>query len=163
MSSSSRKPVKWAKSEAKKRLYKDILAGKLDGKTAREVYNSRPDCQVYEFKNFGPNLARLRASIAKYQHLADEDSRNLAHDRQIPHPQAAFNPRGYPRWEGSEAECLLKLDVNAKKHKEMKPSELRETRDEYKAFPGKVFRDHISQEVRSRTTSEYWSTIKKKN
>ena len=53
------------------------------------------------------------------------------------------NPRGYPRWDGSDAETLLRHDVEIGKHKVMKPEALWNTKNEYKQFPPKVFRDHI--------------------
>jgi hypothetical protein len=38
--------------------------------------------------------------------------------------------RGYPRWAGHPAQRFLKLDVDAGKHKEMQPKQLRMTRPE---------------------------------
>jgi hypothetical protein len=38
----------------------------------------------------------------------------------------------------------------------MTPAELRETREEYLAFPAHVFRGHIQQERRRRVEGEYW-------
>jgi hypothetical protein len=44
----------------------------------------------------------------------------------------------------------------------MKPSDLRETRDEYKAFTKKIFRDRIHQELRSVRETNYWIVHRKK-
>lgn len=67
--------------------------------------------------------------------------------------EAVNDSRGYPRWDGSSAQRLLKLDVTAGAHMIMKPQVLQSTRDEYKPFPLKVFIDHIYQEKKSRLES----------
>ena len=42
---------------------------------------------------------------------------------------------GEPRWEGSEAEKLLKQDIDEKKHMDMTPKQLRASRPrEYKRY-----------------------------
>jgi len=80
----------------------------------------------------------------------------LAHDLLLP-PRAATDPRGsYPRWDGSKAQRLLKLDIDSGEHKKMKPEKLHATRTEYQDFPLKVFRDHINQETKSRREKAYW-------
>jgi hypothetical protein len=68
----------------------------------------------------------------------------------------------YPRFGGSEAERLLKLDVSNGEHKKMKPKELKLTRPEYEPFPPCVFAKHIHQELRERRAKSYW-LAKKKN
>ena len=64
--------------------------------------------------------------------------------------------RGYPRWDGSTAQKLLKEG----QHKLQKPLELRKTQQLYKQFPPKVFRDHIYQEERSLKMAAYWADQK---
>jgi hypothetical protein len=78
------------------------------------------------------------------------DSAALAHDRRI-HPKAANNHRGEPRWEGSDAERLLRQDMDEGKHKTMKPQLLYNMRNEYyENYPLKIFREHIYQEEKRR-------------
>ena len=55
----------------------------------------------------------------------------------------------YPEWEGSDAQKLLKKDMEDGRHETMQPMELWETRDTYLLFPLDVFRDHIYQEIRT--------------
>jgi hypothetical protein len=43
---------------------------------------------------------------------------------------------------GTVAEDLLKIDIDAGKHKNIKPRGL-QTRDRYSLYPLKVFRDHV--------------------
>jgi hypothetical protein len=64
--------------------------------------------------------------------------------------------------DGSDAQRLLKEDVESGLTMHLDPSFLRETRLEYKVFPLKVFRDHIYQEVRLKTGSSYWMNRSKK-
>ena len=74
----------------------------------------------------------------------------LAHGRRI-HPEATHNQRGVPRWDGSKAQRLLRLDMDEGKHKNTKPMELFNSRPEYyEKYELKVFRGHICQEQRKR-------------
>jgi hypothetical protein len=54
----------------------------------------------------------------------------MKHD-QIIYPTPTHNHHGQPRWEGSEAQCLLKLNVSQAKHISLQPKELFETQKEY--------------------------------
>lgn len=121
----------------------------------KDVYKMRPEYKQYDQDRFCANVKALRERIDKYQAKADADSRALAHDR-ILHPPPATNHKGYPRWCDSDAERLLKQDMDAGKHLTMKPKDLRKTRSEYLAFPPKTFRDHIHQESRNRRETPYW-------
>ena len=56
----------------------------------------------------------------------------------------------YPQWKGSEAQRLLKIDMDEGKHLQKKPRLFQKDRPEYQEFPGQVFRNHIYQELRSR-------------
>ena len=61
----------------------------------------------------------------------------MKHDQQL-FPTKALTEQGYPRWEGSLAQRYLKADLK-NKERDITPSELHNTRDEYKKFPLKVF------------------------
>ena len=107
--------------------------------------------------------ANLNSSLRKTcNNLKDKASVNNAaviHDRKLCPP--VINSRvtavlPYPRWDGSESQRLLKLDVNDGMHKRMVPCKLRDTRDEYRFFPLDVLGKHIHQEVRSRRKTAYW-------
>lgn len=66
------------------------------------------------------------------------------------HPKRAFDSYGRPRWEGSEAERLLKEDMANGIHQNYKgnPMQFYHTRGEYQKFTLEVFRAHIDQEIR---------------
>ena len=65
-------------------------------------------------------------------------------------------------WHGSEAEQLLRDDVEEGRHKEKKPRELYLTRPQYQQFDINIFRKHIYQETRRQLDSNYWLVKKKK-
>jgi len=56
-----------------------------------------------------------------------------------------------PRWEGSEAERLMKKDINEGKHAGSKPEAFRATRpDVFGLMLLRIFHDHICQEIKLR-------------
>ncbi len=63
-------------------------------------------------------------------------------------PRPSKTNRGEPFWDNHPAKLLLREDVKAEKHLEMKPKLLHQTRSEYKAFSLQTFRGHVYQEKR---------------
>jgi hypothetical protein len=89
---------------------------------------------------------------------ADEDLAAFLHDMRT-------CPRScrHPCWQDSEAERLLKIDIEAggiaaALHE---PQKLWKSRSEYQAFPLNVFRKHIHQETRAEIEKSYWLHNKK--
>ena len=146
-------PPPWRNSDAKKQLERDILDGKTDNKFPKQVYKMRAEYKQYKFQNFSPNFTRLKNTLKALQDRADEDEAAFLHDEAL---NLRTNSKQYPRWGGTVAERLLKIDIKAGKHKTMKPRELQSTRLEYSPYPLKVFRDHIQQELRARLERSYW-------
>jgi len=54
------------------------------------------------------------------------------------------------RWQSTVAETLLKWGLDVGRHLDMPPRKLQETGPEHAPCPGKVFRDHVHQELRAR-------------
>jgi hypothetical protein len=100
------------------------------------------------------NLANLRKAISSEKTLADVDATALARDLER-HPRPPLDHNGAPFWDGSDAQRLLRLDVDAGKHTSMTKTELRGSRPEYGLFTPKVFRKHIEQEERRCKYIEY--------
>ena len=76
------------------------------------------------------------------------------------HEPSHFSHKGYPEWQGSEAQKLLLEDIEAGLHEDLEKITLWESRPEYcEAFPLEVFRDKIAQEVRA---AKYLHTLKVK-
>jgi len=121
-------------------------SGLLDPQTA---YWQHPEFAKYEYKQFRDRLNDYRKKIREKKKTASFEAEALARDR-LMHPKPTHDSRGEPRWEGSEAERLLKIDVAGGKHKDMEPKDLRETSGEYKKFSLTVFRKHIYQAIETR-------------
>lgn len=115
----------------------------------KEVLAMRPEpCR----KNFGTNLRNLTKAIRENQAKAGSDSAAIARDRRI-FPPSANTSQGYPRWNGSDAQRLLREDVDAGLTSSHDPKVLHQIRSAYQALLLAVFRDnHIFQEQRS----GYW-------
>jgi hypothetical protein len=155
----------WKDSDAKKLLYQDLISGliPLEDMEPRVVYLQRPEFADFEISHFRDRLRDLRRQITDKNNSAASDSAALARDRLI-YPKKTHNHRGEPRWEGSEAERLLRLDMDDGKHNRMKPMDLYNSREEYYAnYPLAVFRGHINQEDKRRKYIAYRSSKSNKN
>jgi hypothetical protein len=151
----------WKNSKAKKLLTQDLISGEIpldsDDMQPMIVYHQRPEFIDFEYTRFRDRLRELRNQIIEKTARAASDSAAHARDRQI-YPKPTHNHRGEPRWEGSEAERLLRVDMDENKHKNMKPMELYNTREEYyDNYKLVVFRKHIDQEERCRKFLVYWA------
>ena len=138
---------KWEKSRAKQLLSQDIITGKIPNTmTARQVYEMRKsEYEKWPFKKFSSNFYNLRKSVAKLYQRMQVDVEAYGHGLAIRKAQLSNEPPKTTPWHKSNAKNLLKQDVLAGKHSGLKPKELQQTRDEYKAFDLKVFRDQIYQ------------------
>jgi len=151
--------VEWKDSLAKRLLWKDLFNGDIplysDEMGPQEVYLQRPEFSDFAYEKFRDHLNDLRKKVIEDKERAISDSAALAHDRQI-FPKKPTNHRGEPRWEGSEAERLLHVNMDNKKHEVMAPKELYQTRKEYyENYSLDVFRGHIYQEQRCRKYIAY--------
>ena len=154
-------PPPWRWSVAKQLLTQDILQGRTNGKQLQEVHEMRAEYRQYDYDKFKTNFRNLKDTLQKNQKSAIEDAMSLMHDKLL--HVGAGRDKPYPRWQGSAAERLLKLDIDRGLHKRLLPHELRAHKDraEYRKFPLKVFRDHIYQELQNRKERSYWLAWKK--
>jgi hypothetical protein len=143
----------WKGSEAKRLLIQDLMSGEipLDPKEMEpaQVYLQRPEFANFDYERFCNRLRDLRAQIRASKHHASSDSAALTHDWCI-YPKKPNKYCGEPRWEGSEAERLLQLDIDEGKNMSHVPIDLHKSRNEYKKYPLKVFQKLIDQEERHR-------------
>jgi hypothetical protein len=79
----------------------------------------------YTLKNFSPNFNRLKKTLQGLQDRADEDEAAFVHDEAL---NLRANNKPYPRWGGTVAERLLKIDIDAGKNETMKPRASNATR-----------------------------------
>jgi hypothetical protein len=146
--------AEWRTSKAKDLVAQDIIDGNipLEGDINPEeifqrLYADNPLFSNFPFDKtrYKDRIERLRNAIGRLQHWAAFDSEKVLEDiaKHTPHNK---NIRGELRWDGSEAQQLLKQDVEQGRHLQLKPRELRETREEYKVFGLRVFQKHIDQQ-----------------
>jgi hypothetical protein len=138
----------WRDSEAKKHLLQDLDIGLItDDMDPRVAYNRRPEFQEFEFRTFRDRLRDYQKKKAE-KGLRAYSERQEMHDDLRNHVPQTHDHRGIPRWEGSEAQRLLAIDVEAGTDRSMTPLELWRTKPAYQAFDKDVFRGHIYQERR---------------
>ena len=131
-----------------------------------EIFNRLYDGHEY-FANFPydeiryrDRIDRIRKSIGDLKKWADKDADSLKADlATCPRPKR--NIRAQLRWEGSQAECLLKIDVDNGLHLLKTPAQLRSDRPEYKLFDLLVFQKHVDQEKQSRKKYDEKTTAKR--
>jgi hypothetical protein len=140
----------WRNCRAKKQLIQDLESGFIpllpSEMSANEAQQLRDLYLEVEGKKFKRNLESLRKSVRESKGRALMDSAGLSRDRlhRSTHPVSA---RDGTRWHGSEAQLLLRQDMQQGRHFNRK--ELWESRPEYnKHFSLRSFRDHISAEER---------------
>jgi len=119
----------------------------------KEVYALRPEYQATHYDKFGQRLNDLRKKYKELGKLAEDDAAALDHDLAL---NLQVNNKPYLQWQGSEAEWLLKQDLDNGCHLLMPLRELKETCPAYTPYPGCVFKDHIQQELRAQKERPYW-------
>lgn len=172
--------IPWEKSRAKELLTKDILEDIIplvhnaDEWPYQLIFEQRAEYAEYGFRLFPNRVRSLREQLTKITGRAKDDT--AAYEKyKANHAASAKTCRGYLEWEGSEAQRLLGLDLDAGKYKGypqhnnddsdgggnaapgMTPKELWLTQSSYREFPLKVFRDHIAQEIKTR---KFYHTLK---
>lgn len=115
--------------------------------TWQELHASHEWFQEYEPRNFKNNVSKLKKENPKKVAIVAEDNMIIEDELQKFLRPEKTN-RGEPFWDTHPAKLLLREDVIAGKHIEMKPQSLHKTRPEYTAFSLKTFRQHIHQEKR---------------
>ncbi|CAB9523972.1 unknown protein [Seminavis robusta] len=106
-------------------------------------------------EEFTRHLRDLRMQVVGCSDRARDDEDAYKNFR-MNHPTQKVDGRGRPRWQGSEAEALLKQDMDDGIHKQFdKPSLFYQSRPEYQKFQLDVFRGHIDQEKRLRNYYNY--------
>ena len=154
------KPPSWGPSQAKKLLREDIINEVVTSEMDPAfVFAMRPEYQDYKFANFTTNLKNLTEVIAKHHQRMKDDCKYYIEDRKLLKQFRMMNPRvqKYPNWHQSEAQRLLKVDVDHGRHTIYKPSELylAPNRAAYRDFPPDVFRKHLHQEVDERASKAF--------
>jgi hypothetical protein len=107
-----------------------------------------------------PGINRTPANLAANNNQSPNVGVVARHPATIP-----SRPRPSPRcrrWDGSEAQRLLKKAVQEGEHVGIAPGALRLKSTELKKFPLRVFQKHVVQEINTSRTSNYWQAKKSK-
>ena len=148
-----KKDSTWRSSKAKKLLQQLLADGTipLSGREmgSREVYDYHPEFSVFPYEPFPGRLSKLRSDARTKSNEGKSDLAALIQDR-AQYPCPTHNAAGVLRWEGSEAEAMLKLDVSNHLHEQMTPMELYYSRAMYQLYKLEKFRGHIHQEIKRR-------------
>ena len=147
----------WKGSEAKAQLEEDLISGFVSLRkilTYKDEHERRPVYKEFPLKTFARNLRMARKRIQRKTDIALNDETALNSDR-ILFPVPTHDLAGRLRWEGSDAERLLKEDMEAGEHTTSKPKELWLSRMEYTMFDLKTFRDHIYQVTKTKVFRDY--------
>ena len=153
MTKKNKTPTPWE--IAKPILEQDYLSGFVTEKMARgKLHKMRPEYEAVPINSFGNNWLRMKETYRNLKARTSIEQRALEHDRSI-------YPKTPGRWDGSEAQRLMKKDVKIGRHKlYKKPADFWLCREEYQKFSLKKFRDHVWQEVRQDLGSNYWLSKK---
>lgn len=144
----------WGDSNAKKLMAQDLIDGfiPLEGPVNTEelfnrLYADHPFFDNFPFDKtrYDARLRTLRTQVVNFKKWADYDAKAILEDFKV-YPPDRVNVRGELRFDGSEAQALLKADVANKLYETMKPKELWQSREEYHTkFSLKKFRKHLDQ------------------
>jgi hypothetical protein len=148
-------PVKWAKSDAKKLLYKDIVDGVIDGMQPRMVYHlTRPEYLEYNEDNFCTNCRNLRKAIQKVQNKSISAQRAYDYDQAFP----VSNRHGFQSHKSVE-QALLREDVVEGTVEGKTPIQIRESRVEFQQLEmtPEQWRNHLWHEKRRFLRKQRWA------
>lgn len=156
----SKKESPWKNSYAKQLLIQDLRNGTINNMAVKEIYQSRPEYTETEWRLFSGRLKATKKQVSSSTERAKADLAAYANTMQrFPKNESGLTSSGTPRWDGLDAQRLLKQDIDIGKHTTMTANEMYNTRDEYKAFKRTVFSDHITQELKRR---KFLATFKKR-
>ena len=121
----------------------------------QEIYIQRPEFADYSKVKFSARLSSLRKTVKAGNTQAADDQLALENYK-ANHESSGFSDKGYIQWQGSEAQELVREDMDAGLHEELEKKELWGSRPQYyENFPLAVFRDKIYQEQQ---TAKYLHT-----
>jgi hypothetical protein len=141
---------KWIHSKAKKSLRTDIILGNVtEDSDPKDVYEMHPTYTAFPFAKFKNNLKALLKAVAKDIARMQHDCEAYGHDIGVVKAlRSNEEPGSRPlSWHLSEARELLKVDMAAGTHKELKPKDLWLSRPEYQVFDLEPFRKAIHAAV----------------
>lgn len=147
------KTPNWQYSEAKKIMTQDMMDGivpvheeiKDPEGMYNQLYGGREEFLDFPYnKNVRSRISRLQATVAKLGDAAKYDEAAFKRDRTL-NPTSTVGYNGRVLWKDTEADRLLKEDIEAKVHERLSPSEILLTRPCYAPFGAKRIGQRIYQ------------------
>ena len=141
----------WFQIKANKILHELLVDGTIplnaEEMGPREVYQYDPEFSKWPYENFRTNLNNLRIKARNQDDIAEADHAALLRDC-THYPILTHNAAGVLRWEGSEAEAMMKLDVRRYLDCGATHKEIFASRALYASYGLKRVRGHIHQEIK---------------
>ena len=144
----------WGSSDAKHLIVQDMMDGLVPYneriQNIRHLYDTmyahQPEFCDFPFdeERYRTRIARIQKVVKRLKWACDYEAKCLAEARAV-YPKQTHGPTGRILWEDSEADKFLEIDMTAGKHEQMKPSQLRATRECYKLFSTRRFSKRIDQ------------------
>ena len=136
-------------------LYMEPEGTGIESMSVRELWQSDAHFRCYEFELFEEYNRKMINLTKKHKKLVDQDEADFKHDMSL-FPEKDVTLRGEPFWFSHPAKLLLKGDIKSGLLSSMKPSELRQTRDEYKAFSPQKFCKEVHHEKQRQRAKPFW-------
>ena len=152
--------IDWTNSRARETIMTDLepegyLAdGTVSDDEAWEFYKTLNEFAGVPKSQFLQQIKEHRSLVEKYRIKSRLHETFLQHDR-ILYPREMHNRKGEPVFDLHVAKKFLREDIAANRHKGLKPSELRNTKVEYKIFDPVKFKERIYQELRRKKYINY--------
>ena len=154
-------PVPWQHSQAKQHLAArfENPHDDIHRMTPEAIYNSSPLYQCFKKAAFKRNCQTLRSKIKHQRDLVEFDRQAVA---SLP-ARPLMTERGYPFWDGSEAQQILNLELTNGKNAGLQPQDVYLQNVEYQKFPLHVFRNHFYKTQSKKKSSAYWQLKRNKD
>ena len=124
----------WKTSKSKALLREGLLTKTITAKMQpRQVFDLNPhEHSKWNYSNWCSNLRSLRASVDRDRQRMTNDVVSYGKDLALVQQRRA--PNGQTPWHRSEAYRRLQVDIDSKKHENMKPRQLYMTQDVYQEY-----------------------------
>eukprot|EP00980_Cylindrotheca_fusiformis_P026501 scaffold16306_cov113-Cylindrotheca_fusiformis.AAC.1 len=153
--------INWRSSAARAIVIEDLVRGilplensQMTAEEAFEIYREMDEFAGVVFVQFRLRLKDHRSQVKKDLLRSRYEEECLRHDRRL-FPRKSVDHNGTPVFDLHPAKLLLRQDVAEKKHLQMTPFQLWESRDEYLEFEQAFFRNKIYQAARRQKFINY--------
>lgn len=128
----------------------------------RTLWQSRAAFRCYDLKMFEEYNQKMIRLTNKHRKVVMQDDAAFEHDKKL-FPGNPVTVNGEPVWYTHPAKELLKRDVKNGLASSLKPSELRDTRPEYKEFSVKKFCKQVHHEKQRQRAKPFWQWFRNKD